>query len=118
MRRKIRDKIDLLTKLTCWDHHKTKDGYYEISVNYNSFHGDVSWGYDHPGYLFEALERGFKTYNEAEEALEKKLDEKWFDDLKWLEEARTNPEEYDMVWNNAPSVEEIEAMKKKWGELT
>lgn len=105
MNERLRKKIELLTRLTCWDHHKTKDGYYEILCSYLTWSGETKWCASHPGYLWDYCGENFDTYEEAEADLERAVDKQFVIEQQWIEKAKDNKEEYDMIWENVPDIE-------------
>lgn len=81
----IREYCDIIST----DHHKTRDGCFEITNYYNAWSEKHTWYVNHPGYINEIEAYGdFNNHEEAEEFLIKKLNG-W---IKSEKEMRYNPD--------------------------
>lgn len=76
--------IDILTQLSCWDHHKTRDLLWSINVRYD-YNKEVRYVLEHEGYIYDIddvlkpSEREFYSYEDAENKLREILS-------KWIKE--------------------------------
>ncbi len=76
--------IDMLTKLSCWSHYKTRDLLWGINVRYD-YNKEVRYVLEHEGYLYDIddvlkpSEREFYSYEDAEKKLREIL-------AKWIRE--------------------------------
>lgn len=107
MNNRLRKKISLLTSLTCWDHHKTRDGIYEITYTFSAWDEKGHWYILHPGYLWNTdKEQGqYETFEEAEIALEKCCDTEFKSQVEWFRSYwQEDPSTYDVP---PPPIERI-----------
>lgn len=87
MNERLKKKIQLLTRITCWDHHKTRDGIYEITQDYSAWSEESSWYWSHPGYIWDVeCDHGYKSYEDAERGMEDRIDQEFWKNVKWMEE--------------------------------
>lgn len=109
MRQEILRKIADVTTLTCWDHHKTRDGVYEIAYSWDQWAESGSWYVSHPGYIWEWHQSGYPSFESAEAALEYKLNREIKNQLDWI---KKHKDEVDDGWFTPPPAYVIEKAKE------
>lgn len=122
---RLKNKIDFITELTCYDHHKTRDTIYSVEYSYYADDGD-SWYPHHDGYLWSTEDReffkiNFKSFDEAASALEKAIDEQveielsYFDDQYFEEIDEKNS--WILPHPQISSLEDVQKMRDKWNAI-
>ena len=119
---RLKKKINFLTDLTCWDHHKSRDLQYGIKVNYSAYDDSATYYPFHNGYIWDTEiykfhEVKIDNFDVAVQMLEFAVDNQIDEQLEWFVEYIKDPEKYDMVGSPITTQEELDEYKDKYVEI-
>lgn len=117
MKKRLIEKIKFLTEISCFDHYKECDGYYGIEISYCVWDDTLTYYPFHHGYLLtlDGAET-YKSYEEAERALEEFVDECIDKELTWHSKNLKNP--VDDIYNNpVKTLDDFLNLKMRYGEI-
>lgn len=118
----LRNKINFLTEITCWDHCKTRDFQYGIEVIYSAYDDECSYFPYHNGYIWDTdkykiYRKKINTFEEACTILEEIIDEVVAEQFLWFEKYLENPLDYDVYGNPVLTKEDLSLYRNRWKHI-